>query len=334
MEYFHALALVVTIFLTINPVARGIGINYGLLGDNLPSPFDAIAVLKSRGVQKIRLFEPNPDVLAALQGSGIAAIVGTRNEDLQALAADPSASRSWVDRNVVPYASGLSILCISAGNEVIPGELAQYVPGAMQNLAAALEAANLGGIQVSTTVSMAVLQPSFPPSQGVFSPETTPVMTQIVSILAAKNSPLLVNVYPYFPRAGEPEHVSLDYALLQSTVAPVPDGPLTYYNLFDAMVDTVYAALEKIGGENIEIVVSETGWPTEGGTDASIGNAQIYVNNLIGLVSSGQGTPRRPNKNVDTYIFAFFNEDLKPEGTERHWGLYYPDLTEVYHANL
>ncbi|XP_073121829.1 putative glucan endo-1,3-beta-glucosidase GVI [Henckelia pumila] len=229
----------------------------------------------------------------------------------------------------------MSILCISAGNEVIPGELAKYVPGAMQNLAAALDAAKLGGIGVSTAVPMSVLgPPSFPPSQGVFSPETVPFMTRIVSILAARKSPLLVNVYPYFPRAAEPEHVSLDYALLQGSAAPVHDGPLTYHNLFDAMVDTVHAALEKIGGENIEIVVSETGWPTQGAADASVGNAQIYVNNLIGLVSSGQGTPRRPNKNIDAYIFSLFNEDLKPQGIERHWGLYYPDLTEVYHANL
>lgn len=100
------------------------------------------------------------------------------------------------------------------------------------------------------------------------------------------------------------------------------------------MVDAAYAALKKVGGTGVEIIASETGWPTDGSTGATAENAQRYVNNLIQHVLSGVGTPKRPGKDIETYIFAMFNEDLKPGGVEQHWGLYNPNLSEVCHAKL
>ncbi|KAL0382362.1 UNVERIFIED_CONTAM: putative glucan endo-1,3-beta-glucosidase GVI [Sesamum calycinum] len=313
--------------------AWGIGINYGVLGDDLPPPSDTISRLKQRSVRKIRLFEPAQDVLTALHDSGISVIVGTRNEDLRPLASDPAAATAWVENNILPHSSSVQITSVAAGNEVFPGDLAQYIPDAMKNLDDALRAASVSAT-VTTAVSMQVLSNSFPPSRGQFSAEAATLMTQITKFLASKNFPLLVNVYPYFARIGDPLSVELNYALLQDGATTVPDCPLTYTNLFDAMVDAFHAALESVGGSNVEVVVSETGWPSDGGRDASVENAQTYNNNLIRLVSSGEGTPRRPGKDIDTYIFAMFNENLKPEGVERNWGLFYPNLTEVYHANF
>lgn len=311
---------------------QAIGINYGLNGDDLPSPGDVISLLQSRSISKIRLFEPNQNVLNALQDSGISVIVGTRNEDLQTLASDISTATKWVETNVVPYSSSVNITCISAGNEV-PGELTQYIPSAMQNLDSALRSANLN-IPVTTAISMSVLSSSHPPSQGLFSPDASPVMTQVTKFLQSKQSPLLVNAYPYYPRNSFPNNVALDYALFEDTAKPDPDDSLIYRNLFDAMVDAVHAALEKAGGPDVEVVVAETGWPTEGSADASIENAKTFNNNLIKHVSSGQGTPRRPGKAIEAYIFSLFNEDLKPDGVEQHWGLYYPNMTEVYHVDF
>ncbi|KAG8390318.1 hypothetical protein BUALT_Bualt01G0071200 [Buddleja alternifolia] len=333
MERVYVLVLVFTCLVNIHPVAQAIGINYGVNGDNLPAPTNVISVLKQRNVAKFRLFEPNEDVLTALHDSGISVIVGTSNQDLETLATDYAIAVSWVDSYVLPHYSSVNITCIAAGNEVFPGDLAQYIPGAMKNLAAALSASNIA-IPVSTAVSMQVLSVSYPPSQGLFSADATPVMTEITEFLQSKNSPLLLNAYTYFPRVGDPSHVQLEYALLQDSADTVHDDPYTYDNLFDAMVDAVYSAVEKVGGPDVEIIVTETGWPTDGGDDASIENAQTYVNNLIEHVTRGQGTPKRPGKDIDTYIFALFNEDLKPEGVERNWGLYYPNMTEVYNANF
>ena len=43
------------------------------------------------------------------------------------------------------------------------------------------------------------------------------------------------------------------------------------------------------------------------------------------------GTPLMPGKSVDTYLFALYDEDLKPgPGSERSFGLFKTDLTMVY----
>lgn len=320
-------------FITWIEDVQAIGINYGLNGDNLPAPASVVSLLKSIGVTQIRLFEPNQHVLTALRNSGISVIIGTRNEDLQALAADPNVASKWVETNILPFSSSLSIRYISPGNEVIPGHLGQYIPDAMQNLDSALAATNLA-IPVTTAVSMAVLSQSNPPSNGLFSPEVTPIMTKVTTFLQSKHSPLLVNAYPYFPRTSSPANIPLDFTLFEDTAKPNPDGNFTYRNMFDAMVDAIHAALEKAGGPDIKVIVSETGWPTVGNTDASIKNARIYNNNLIKHVSSGQGTPRRPGKELEAYIFALFNENLKPEGVEQNWGLFYPNMTQVYHLDF
>lgn len=306
-----------------------------MLGNNLPSPSEVIALLKSREIARVRLYDPNHDALQALQGSGIEVILGTLNQDLQNLGTDISFATTWVQENVIPYSEAVTFRYISAGNEVIPGDLAVHVLPAMRNLKAALEEANLMEIPVSTTVSSAVLGKSYPPSQGEFTEEASPLMKPITEFLAATNSPLLVNVYPYFAYIYDQQNISLAYATFNCSEVVVKDGQLGYENLFDAMTDAVYSALEKAGGNSIFIVVSESGWPSdENGQIATIGNAQMYNNKLIAHVNGGSGTPKRPGRNIETYVFALFNENLKPPGTEQHFGLYYPNMTEVYHVEF
>ncbi|KAJ0979064.1 hypothetical protein J5N97_014538 [Dioscorea zingiberensis] len=301
-----------------------------MLGDNLPTPAQVVALYKSKNIGKLRLYNPDSGALQALQGSGIQVVLGTLNQDLQQLASTPSYATNWVATNVVPYAQSVNFSYINAGNEVIPGTLANYVYPAMQNLDSALQAANLD-IPVTTSVSTEVLGVSYPPSQGAFSQTAGPIMAPIVSYLGKKQTPLLVNVYPYFAYSSDPENVKLDYALFTAQGVVVQDGSLGYNNLFDAIVDSTYSALEKAGQSNVEVVVSETGWPSSGGGNgATIENAKTYNNNVLTHVEGGTGTPKRPGKEIETYLFAMFNENQKPAGTEQNLGLFHPDMTEVY----
>ncbi|KAG1338545.1 putative glucan endo-1,3-beta-glucosidase GVI [Cocos nucifera] len=204
----------------------------------------------------------------------------------------------------------------------------------MQNLDTALAAAKLN-IPVSTAIATSVLGVSFPPSQGAFSEASSADMTGIAGFLASKKTPLLVNVYPYFAYASQSEDARLDYALFAANGTVVVDGALNYANLFDAIVDAIYSALEKAGHPDVSVVVSETGWPSAGGAvGATLENAMTYNNNAVAHVTSSTGTPKRPGNAIETYIFATFNEDLKPVGVERNFGLYYPNMTEVYHVNF
>lgn len=319
---------------------EGIGVNYGTTASNLPSPDKVITLCKAKGITDVRLFHPDTAVLAALRGSGLGVVLGTLNEDLARLASDPSFAASWVQAYVRPFAAAVRFRYVAAGNEVIPGDLASHVLPAMQNLESALRAAGLGGgVRVTTAVSTSVLGTSYPPSQGAFSDAALPSMGPIASFLAPRSTPLLVNVYPYFAYSADPASVSLDYALLRSDsgggAVVVADGGASYGNMFDAIVDAVYAALERAGARGLELVVSETGWPSGGGgAGASVGNASAYVNNVVRHVGSGRGTPRRPGKPVEAFIFAMFNENQKPEGVEQHFGMFQPDMTEVYHVDF
>nr|XP_010938735.2 glucan endo-1,3-beta-glucosidase-like [Elaeis guineensis] len=203
----------------------------------------------------------------------------------------------------------------------------------MNNIQSALSANGLQGqIKVSTSVSQGVLGTSYPPSAGAFSSDASPYLGPIVNFLASNGSPLLVNVYPYLSYTGDMEDISIDYALFTSPGIVVQDGQFGYQNLFDAIVDAVYSALANAGGSNVEVVVSESGWPSAGGTAASPDNARTYNQNLINHV--GQGTPKTSGRAIETYIFAMFNEDQKPAGIEQNWGLFYPNEQPVYQINF
>ncbi|KAJ0978925.1 hypothetical protein J5N97_014399 [Dioscorea zingiberensis] len=306
---------------------ESIGVCYGRLGDDLPQPSDVVSLYKSKNIRAMRLYDPNSAALQALRGSNIELILDVPNDNLRSLASDPSAANTWVQNNIRSYWPDVKFKYIAVGNEVIPEkpDYINYVQPAMQNIHNALSSAGLQDqIKVSTAVSGRALDVSYPPSQGSFSPSLLP----IIRFLSTTGAPLLANVYPYFSYTGNTGSISLEYALFMSSGTVVTDGSLNYQNLFDAMVDAVYAALEKAGGSNVGVVVSESGWPSAGGDAASVDNARTYNQNLIRHV--GQGTPRRPGA-IETYIFAMFNEGNKgPEEYEKHFGLFYPDQSPVY----
>lgn len=98
------------------------------------------------------------------------------------------------------------------------------------------------------------------------------------------------------------------------------------------------SALNAIGFNDIDILVAETGWPYRGDNNEvgpSVENAKAYNGNLIKHLRSMVGTPLIPGKPVETYIFALYDENLKPGPTsERSFGLFKPDLSATYDAGL
>ncbi|XP_031473070.2 glucan endo-1,3-beta-glucosidase-like [Nymphaea colorata] len=310
-----------------------VGVCYGLLGNNLPSPPEAIQLIRSKGIRKVRLYDPDAGVLNALRNTGIQVNVGVSNDDLKRLAEDLDFAKDWVQRHILAYLPEVDFRYITVGNEVFgtTAEVhAQYVGPAMGHVYDAISSAGLQGkIMVTTAVHMAVMGTSYPPSAGSFSDRAAPFMRPVVKFLVDTGAPLMLNVYPYFTYKGMRQN--LPYALFTANSDVVYDGQLRYRNLFDAMVDSVYSALERYGAGQVRIVVSESGWPSGGENDgfSTIENARTYNQNLVRHVA--QGTPKRPGTPIETYIFALFNENQKtPQGTENHFGLFYPNMVPVY----
>ena len=72
-------------------------------------------------------------------------------------------------------------------------------------------------------------------------------------------------MYPYLSYIGNTQYVHLEYAFFTPPSAEARDGELGYQNIFDAILDAFYSALEKANGSSLKIVVSETGWPLKEG---------------------------------------------------------------------
>ncbi|MQL25237.1 hypothetical protein EI011_24430, partial [Escherichia coli] len=116
-----------------------------------------------------------------------------------------------------------------------------------------------------------------------------------------------------------PNQIPLPFALFTE---PNPNSA-GYRNLFDALLDSMYAAVQKTGGPNIPIVVSESGWPSDGGFATSTENAATYYSNLIAHVKGNSGTPMKPGTSIETFLFAMFDENLKGgDEVEKHFGLF------------
>ncbi|KAJ3691724.1 hypothetical protein LUZ61_020888 [Rhynchospora tenuis] len=319
--------LIIGVLSTIPTSVRSIGVCYGMNGNNLPSKADVVKLYQSKGITAMRIYGPDSATLAALKGTNIKLIMDVGNSNLGSLASSSSAAASWVKDNVQAYYPGVSIKYIAVGNEVTGSDTSKILP-AMKNIYSALSSAGLqNSIKVSTAVSTAVIGTSYPPSKGAFSSDASSYMTPIVQYLSQIGAPLLANVYPYFSYVGNKGSISLDYALFTSSGTVVTDGSNKYQNLFDAMVDALYSAMEKVGGSNVGIVISESGWPSAGGDSATVSNAQKYNQNLINHV--GKGTPKKSTA-LETYIFAMFNENQKSAGIEQNWGLFYPNKQPVY----
>ncbi|CAN6444177.1 unnamed protein product [Victoria cruziana] len=310
-----------------------VGVCYGLVGNDLPSPQDAIRLLQSKGIRKVRLYDPDAGVLNALRNTGIQVNVGVNNGDLKSLAEDLGFAYGWVGQNIQAYLPEVDFRYITVGNEVFgtAAEVqAQYVGPAMGHVYDVICSVGLQGkIMVTTAVHMAVIGTSYPPSAGSFSDRAAPFMRPVVKFISDTGAPLMLNVYPYFSYRDMRQN--LPYALFTANYDVVYDGELRYRSLFDAMVDSVHSALERYGAGHVPIVVSESGWPSGGENDgfSTIDSAATYNQNLVRHVA--QGTPKRPGQPIETYIFALFNENLKtPPGTENHFGLFYPNMAPVY----
>ncbi|KAL4612325.1 hypothetical protein ACB092_08G190200, partial [Castanea dentata] len=291
--------------------AQPIGVCYGQIGDNLPPEQEVVNLFRTNGIGKMRIYGPNPAILEALRGSNIELILDVTNDKLQALS-DAATANDWARQNVLNYPD--------------PNDgRAHYVAPAMQNIHNAIVSANLQDqIKISTSIDMSLLGNAYPPSAGSFSDSASSYMASVISFLANNGAPLFANVYPYFSYIDKTQSISLDYALLRSPGVVVQDGEYGYQNLFDAILDALYSAPEKSGGSNVKVVVSESGWPSEGHAAPTIDNAATYYQNLINHVNSG--TPKRPGQAIQTYLFATFDENKKgPEETKRHFGLFHPD---------
>ncbi|KAF8380034.1 hypothetical protein HHK36_027504 [Tetracentron sinense] len=318
------------------------GVNYGRVGSNLPSPEKAVELIRSLSIKHVKIFDMDPTIIKAFANTNISLSLCIPNQQIQSLATNPSQADFIIQTFILPYYRETRISSISVGNEVsmLP-EFAQVLLPAMKNVYGALRKFWLHKkIPVSTPHSLAILAIWSPPSAAVFQESIAElVLRPMLTFLNRINSPFMVNLYPYLTYKGSPS-IPLHFALFsegnQTFNYTDPNTGLPYTNLFDVLVDSLYSAAFSLGFYNLPLVVTETGWPSQGRPDdtaASLQNAAIFNQRLVRHVTRKQikGTPLRPGIPIPTFIFALFDEDQKTGGpVEKYWGLMYANGTRKY----
>lgn len=126
-------------------MVASIGINYGQIANNLPSPENVVPLVRSIGATKVKLYDADPKVLKAFANTGIEFVVGLGNEYLAKMK-DPIKAQAWVKTNVQSFLPATNITCIAVGNEVLTfndTSLTDSLLPAMQSVHTALVNLNL-----------------------------------------------------------------------------------------------------------------------------------------------------------------------------------------------
>ncbi|XP_022732104.1 glucan endo-1,3-beta-glucosidase 11-like isoform X1 [Durio zibethinus] len=325
-------------FVTVQAFTGTYGINYGRIANNILSPDEVVMLLRAAKIKNVRIYDADHSVLKAFSGTGLEIVVGLPNENLRDVSANADHAMNWVKDNVLAYLPNTHIRGIAIGNEVLGGsdEFSGFLLGAVKNVYNAVKKLKLNDvIQITTAHSQAVFANSFPPSSCIFKENVVQYMKPLLEFFSQIGSPFCLNVYPFLAYMYNPEHIDINYALFLPTEgANDPKTKLHYDNLLDAQIDAAYAALEDAGFEKMEVIITETGWASHGDENESVAtanNARTYNYNLRKRLAKMKGTPLRPKNVVKAYVFAIFNENLKPGPTsERNFGLFKPDGSISY----
>ncbi|KAJ8432595.1 hypothetical protein Cgig2_008680 [Carnegiea gigantea] len=243
-----------------------VGVNIGTDVTNLLSPTDLASFLQLQKINHVRLYDADPDTLKALAHTKIRVIIGVPNNQLIALGSSNATAAAWIDRNVVPYYPDTLITAIAVGDEVLttmPSTAPLLFP-AIQSLYNALVASNLHTrIKVSTPHSASIILDPFPPSQAFFNTSMTQYLLPIFKFLSKTQSPIMMNLYPYYVfmenKGVVPLENSLFKPLTPSKEMVDPNTLLHYTNVYDAMIDSTYFSLKNLNITDVVVMVSETG---------------------------------------------------------------------------
>lgn len=318
-----------------SPDATNIGAVYGRNGDNIPPAATAAALMQQYEISRVRIYDHDPAVISAFASTQIRVMIGVTNDEITPIGLSQASADDWVNKYVAPYIRLTNINAIAVGSEVITNSpsIASVLVPAMVNLHTSL--VKLGydsSVKVSSPHGIGLLDVSYPPSNGQFGASVAATVQSMLAFLQQTGAPFMLNVYPFLAYLNSVSTVPLDYALFQPAT-PVTDvnNGLVYYNLYDAQIDAVIAAMAKLN-TSVAVTVTETGWPSDGEAPATYANARTYNQNLVKRTMNNSGTPARPNVEVDAYIVSLYDEDLRPTPPlfNLHWGLFFANGTFKY----
>ncbi|KAL6563576.1 hypothetical protein OROGR_002535 [Orobanche gracilis] len=339
---FHFISLFLVLSASSLAEVDGLGINWGTAASNPLPPQKVVELLKTNNITKVKLFDADQHVLQSLSGSRIRVTVGIPNSMLSSLNSSLKAAKSWVHDNLNRFVSdGASMVLIdyvAVGDEpflqTYGEQFYPFVVGAATNIHTALFKANLARkVKVVTTCSFDAFLSESNNTMSRFRPDINTTMIELLTFLNRHRSPFLVSISPFQSYRENPD-VSLDFALFRGTshLGNNSHNNKTYRNSFDLSLATVALALSNAGFPQIDVVVGQIGWPTDGAPNATASIAEEFMKGLIDHIHS-----RSAKSWTDIYIFSLLDEDKRNIASgnfERHWGVFTFDGQAKYRINF
>ena len=305
--------------------------NWGTMSSHPIHPKIIVEMLKANGIKKVKLFDADSWTVKHLAGTGIETMVAIPNDMLYIMAEDVENAKDWVKENVTVHLgkNGVDIKYVAVGNEPFltsyNGSFIKDTFPALKNVQKALDEAGHGdAIKATVPLNADVYGSSNnKPSTGDWRSDIKKLMTDIVKFLDSKKAPFVVNVYPFLSLSANKDF-PLDFAFVDGGGKATTDNGITYNNVFDASYDTLVYALKRTGTPNMQIIVGEIGWPTDGADHANSDLAHRFYKGFMKKMANKKGTPLRPG-HIEVYLFGLIDENIKsvaPGNFERHWGIF------------
>ncbi|KAK4338371.1 hypothetical protein RND71_042858 [Anisodus tanguticus] len=88
------------------------------IGSNLPSLKKVAQLLHSTIIDKVKIYDTNPEILEAFSNTSIDLIVAVENSHVANLSATQSVGDEWFSIRILPFIPSTSIVAIVVGNEL------------------------------------------------------------------------------------------------------------------------------------------------------------------------------------------------------------------------
>lgn len=100
VRYLVAFLLV---FFTMASCGSGVGVNWGTMATHKLPPNKVVKMLQENRIDKLKLFDAEEWIMAALMGTDIEVMLAIPNNMLEEMSRNPQVADSWVYENVTSY---------------------------------------------------------------------------------------------------------------------------------------------------------------------------------------------------------------------------------------
>mmetsp|Transcript_23284 Transcript_23284/g.37099 ORF Transcript_23284/g.37099 Transcript_23284/m.37099 type:complete len:526 (-) Transcript_23284:38-1615(-) len=185
---------------------------------------------------------------------------------------------------------------VAVGNEPYhAGVSSQRIRGAFDRLRQALPRQVL----ITVPFSMSIIGTSYPVEQGSFKSDFTSKYGSMLS----KMDYFTINVYPFF-NAGQ-EGIPIEMLVGESM------------QMLKNQLGATRAALRQHGQNDMDMVLGETGWPSDGSRFATRERSRTYFQNAAKFIES-QASDELIKSG---YLFEAFDENMKSGAIEQSFGI-------------